>query len=331
MRILVTGGAGYIGSHAVYQLKELGYSPVVVDDLSTGNKIFVPNDIPFYKNNLDSISDLKELLLKEKVEAVLHFAASISTVDSVNNPLKYYQNNTFNTANLLKAMIDCRVYKLIFSSTAAVYGQPTSYKPVKENYNLSPINPYGQSKLFSEKIIQDLCKVSPLQAICLRYFNVAGADEQLRTGQSNKNASHLIKKCVNVALGLEPYLSVFGTDFNTPDGTGVRDYIHVSDLIDIHILALESIGRNTQNFETFNCGYGEGLSVYDITRGIEKEIGSRLNLRIEPRRDGDTAFVVADCSKIANELKWTPKRNDLTKILRSAYDWQKFLLEQNIE
>lgn len=326
MRVLVTGGAGYIGSHAVYKLLDEGFNPVVIDNLSSGFIENIPSDVPFYNQCLSSFIGIKNILMQEKIDAVFHFAASISAPESINDPLTYYKNNTFNTANLLKAMIETQVFKLVFSSTAAVYGDPKKNIPIKEVDRLSPMTPYGQSKLHSENIINDLCKVTPLNAICLRYFNVAGADDLCRTGQSNPQATHLIKKGIDVALNLEVSLSVFGIDFNTDDGTGVRDYIHVSDLIDIHILALKKILSSSSNFKVLNCGYGKGFSVYQIVNAIETVIGKKIKINIKPKRDGDSPFLVANSSELTKYLNWNPKRNEIQKIIQSAYNWQKSLM-----
>lgn len=324
-KILVTGGAGYIGSHTVRQLGEAGYEIVVYDNLSTGSAKAVLNGSLFVGDLNDKLA-LELAFAQHNFDAVLHFAASISVPESVTNPLDYYENNTRNTLELLRCCQKFGVKKLVFSSTAAVYGEPQE-NPVSESYPTNPINPYGCSKLMSERMIRDYGLSSDFKFVILRYFNVAGADLQGRIGQSSAKAAHLMKMACDAALRNRPYLSIFGTDFDTPDGTGIRDYIHVEDLAAAHINALRYLD-NGGDSDIFNCGYGQGYSVKEVVSKLKEISGIDFPVMEAPRRPGDPACVIACGDRIRQALGWQPKYNDLEIILKTAFAWeQKKLLK----
>ncbi len=318
--ILVTGGAGYIGSHVVRQLGELGRSVVVLDNLSTGFKEAVLAGEHIVGDTGDKAL-IEALLKKNRIQAVMHFAAHTVVPESVANPLKYYANNTCNTRTLLECCSAAGVRHFIFSSTAAVYGVPTE-KLVSEDGETRPINPYGSSKLMSEQMLRDLASISPLRYVILRYFNVAGCDPGCRIGQSTPNATLLIKVACETAAGRRQIVSIFGTDYPTPDGTGVRDYIHVEDLAEAHIKALDYLeagGGST----ILNCGYGHGYSVREVLETVERVHGHPLTIREEPRRPGDPPTLVAAAERIKKVLHWTPRYDDLDSIVRSSLAWEK--------
>ena len=318
--ILVTGGAGYIGSHVVRQLGELGRSVVVLDNLSTGFKEAVLAGEHIVGDTGDKAL-IEALLKKNRIQAVMHFAAHTVVPESVANPLKYYANNTCNTRTLLECCSAAGVRHFIFSSTAAVYGVPTE-KLVSEDGETRPINPYGSSKLMSEQMLRDLAHISPLKYVILRYFNVAGCDPGCRIGQSTPNATLLIKVACETAAGHRQSVSIFGTDYPTPDGTGVRDYLHVEDLVEAHIKALgylEAGGDST----TLNCGYGHGYSVREVLKTVERVHGHPLTVREQPRRPGDPPTLVAAAERIKKVLGWVPKYDDLDAIVRSSLAWEK--------
>lgn len=320
-KVLVTGGAGYIGSHVVKQLGEQGYQAVIYDNLSTGSsKAVLHGELAV--GDLSDLKQLGEVFSQHQFDAVLHFAASISVPESVTNPLKYYGNNTANTLNVLRCCRDFQVNKLIFSSTAAVYGE-VKEPLVDEQHPTSPVNPYGKSKLMSEMMIRDYAEASELKYVVLRYFNVAGADASGRIGQTGKKAAHLIKVACDAALGLRDSVSIFGTDYDTPDGTGVRDYIHVEDLASAHIDALTYLSRTDSESQILNCGYSQGYSVREVLSTV-KEI-SEVDFKVKEthRRAGDPACVVADSHRIKKILGWQPKYNNLSTIVRSAFEWEK--------
>ena len=323
--ILVTGGAGYIGSHVVRQLGEAGYPVVVLDNLCTGFRQAVLHG-ELVEGNSGDRERVGELIRAHGIEAVMHFAAHIVVPESVTEPLKYYGNNTCNTRNLLQACQDNGVKHFIFSSTAAVYGNPDS-PSVAEDSPLAPINPYGLSKLMSEWMLRDLAAASPLRYVALRYFNVAGADAGGRIGQSTPKATHLIKVACEHAVGKRNHVAIFGTDYPTPDGSGVRDYIHVDDLAAAHILALRYLeGGGTS--QTLNCGYGHGYSVREVLDTVQKVSGVKLTIRKEPRRPGDSPALIAESHRIRDVLGWQPQHDDLEFIVRTALAWEKRLADQ---
>lgn len=323
-KILVTGGAGYIGSHTVLSLLDAGYEVVVYDNLSTGRKEAVLPPARLVIGELSDTKKLEELFQKEQFLGIIHFAASIVVPESVENPLKYYLNNTINTTNLIATALKFKVNNFIFSSTAAVYGFPKKI-PVPETYPVSPINPYGRSKVMSEWVLQDTHFAhSEFNYIILRYFNVAGADPKGRIGQCTPKATHLIKVACQTALGLRDKLEIFGTNYPTPDGTCIRDYIHVSDLAKVHILALEHLIQ-TQKSGIYNCGYGHGYSVKEIINTVKKVSKKNFKVVESPPRPGDPATLIADPTKIKKEMNWLPEFDDIETIVRTAYLWEKKL------
>ncbi|MEY2942967.1 MAG: hypothetical protein RLY97_981, partial [Pseudomonadota bacterium] len=283
--VLVTGGAGYIGSHAVLALKDAGWSVAVVDNLTTGFRWAVPDDVPFYQGDIEDAALLARIFAEQKIGAVMHFAGSIIVPESVENPLKYYHNNTAKSRALIGAAVAAGVPHFIFSSTAATYGIP-DVSPVNEDTPRIPINPYGMSKLMTETMLADVAAAHPLNYCALRYFNVAGADPLARTGQSTAGATHLIKVAVEAALGKRESVGVYGTDYATPDGTGVRDYIHVSDLAAAHVLALAALIEQPQRSLTMNCGYGRGFSVLEVLDAVDRVTNGQITRNLEPRRAG---------------------------------------------
>lgn len=320
--ILVTGGAGYIGSHVVKLLGQRKESIVVLDDLSSGFEASVLYG-EFVKGNTGDKDLVSDILKRHNVESVIHFAAHTIVPESVANPLKYYQNNTCCTRNLLECCAAAGVKNFIFSSTAAVYGElETGF--ASEETTTSPINPYGSSKLMSEQMINDLSKASELKHVILRYFNVAGSDPDGDIGQSTKNATLLIKVAAEVATGKRNKLMVYGSDYPTPDGTGIRDYIHVSDLAEAHINALDYLRNNGQS-TTLNCGYGHGFSVKEVINAINKENGTPITVEEAPRRAGDPAELVSVANKIRQTIGWQPQYDDLNLIVKTSLEWEKKL------
>ncbi len=322
--VLVTGGAGYIGSHTIKQLGENGYNVVVYDNLSTGSPSAVLSG-KLIVGDLQDWTKLAQVFAEYQFDAVLHFAASISVPESVVNPLAYYANNTGNTLNLLKCCKKFAVNKFVFSSTAAVYGETEEY-PVTESSPTVPVNPYGSSKLMSERIIQDYGRASDLKYVILRYFNVAGADLSGKIGQSGKKAAHLIKVACDAALGRRPSVSIFGTDYPTADGTGIRDYIHVQDLAKAHLDALNYLQTEAKN-QILNCGYGQGYSVREVIDKVKEISGVDFKAIETERRKGDPACVVAAADRIRNVLGWQPQYNSLETIISTALAWEKKLIE----
>jgi UDP-glucose 4-epimerase len=320
--VLVTGGAGYIGSHTVLQLAARGERVVVLDDLSTGFRQAV-RDVPLVVGNAGNRKVLDPLLAEHKIDTIIHFAANTIVPESVSDPLKYYCNNTAATRTLLEAASNAGVKHFVFSSTAAVYGIPAT-GIASEDTPTAPINPYGTSKLMSEWMLRDLCAVTPLRSVVLRYFNVAGSDTQGRIGQSTRKATLLVKAAVEAAVGKRTHLSIFGTDFPTPDGTGVRDYIHVEDLATAHLNALDYLRAGGKSL-TANCGYGHGYSVREVLSSVEKIAGLKLDIREEPRRAGDPPALVAKAEKVRKALGWTPKLDDINAIVRTSLEWEKRL------
>jgi UDP-glucose 4-epimerase len=324
-KILVTGGAGYIGSHTVKKLGEAGYEVVIYDNLSTGSAEAILYG-ELIKGDLNDTEYLTQVFAQYQFQAVLHFAASISVPESMENPLAYYYNNTCNVVNLLRCCQKFDVNQFVFSSTAAVYGEIKEY-PVQETSPTLPINPYGQSKLMSEQIIRDYAQASDLKYIILRYFNVAGADSSGKIGQMGKKAAHLIKIGCDAALGIRPSASIFGTDYPTFDGTGIRDYIHVEDLATAHVDALAYLERESSS-QILNCGYGTGYSVKEVLAKIREISGIDFPIIETPRRPGDPACVVASGDKIRQVLGWQPQHNSLDKIVSSALAWEQQKLNQ---
>jgi len=319
--VLVTGGAGYIGSHTVYALLDRGENVVVLDNLSTGIRALVSEKADFVAGDVADRALLRRVFGEKSVDAVIHFAGSIVVPESLEQPLRYYANNTLATHGLIDEAIAAGVTKFVFSSSAAVYGAPAK-SPVSEESLLDPVNPYGRSKLMTEWMLEDASRASDFRYVALRYFNVAGADPKGRTGQSTPKATHLIKRASQAALGRLPYLDIFGTDYPTPDGTGVRDYIHVSDLADAHLLALDAL-RDGSRSNIFNCGYGHGTSVREIVSTVEEISGKPLPVRESPRRPGDPPSLVADPTRINEVLHWQPRHDDLKEIVRSALEWER--------
>ena len=323
MAILVTGGAGYIGSHMVHNLVDAGENVVVLDNLSTGFRFLIPGAMPFIAGSTGDRALVIKTIRQYSVTAIIHFAASIVVPESVADPLAYYRNNTMNTCTLLDAAIEAGVRQIIFSSTAAVYGNPQSV-PVREDAPTPPISPYGSSKLMSEIMLHDAGRAYGLRFVVLRYFNVAGADPKQRTGQSTAGATHLIKVACEAALGKRAKLDVYGTDYPTADGTCIRDYIHVSDLAQAHSAALGYLRRGGESM-TLNCGYGRGASVFEVISSVKRVSRRDFPVEISGRRAGDPASLVADVSRIRLALDWQPQFQDLDTIVSHALTWEQLL------
>lgn len=324
--VLVTGGAGYIGSHAVLALRDAGWPVAVIDNLTTGFRFAVPEGVPLYEGDIEDAGLLGRIFSEQGTRAIMHFAGSIVVPESVENPLKYYHNNTVKSRALIEAAVKSGVPHFIFSSTAATYGIPT-VAAVTEDTPTVPINPYGWSKLMTERMLADTSFAHSLNYCVLRYFNVAGADPQSRTGQSTAGATHLIKVALEAALGKRDSVSVFGTDYDTPDGTGVRDYIHVSDLAAAHVLALEALIDQPQRSLTMNCGYGRGFSVLEVLDAVDRVTNRTIERRMEPRRPGDPASLISDPSRIRATVPWRPQHDDLDTIIAHALAWERKLSE----
>jgi UDP-glucose 4-epimerase len=324
--VLVTGGAGYIGSHAVLALRDAGWSVTVIDDLSTGFRWAIPEGVTFYQGDIADEALLARIFAEQGIGAVMHFAGSIIVPESVSDPLKYYFNNTVKSRALIAACVAAGVPHLIFSSTAAVYGAPEAER-VGEGTPTVPINPYGRSKLMTEAMLADTAAAHPLNYCALRYFNVAGADPQARAGQSTAGATHLLKIAVEAALGKREFVEVYGTDYPTPDGTGVRDYIHVSDLAAAHVLALEALIAQPARSLTMNCGYGRGFSVLEVLDAVDRVTNLKIERKVEGRRLGDSDSLVSDNSRIKATLPWVPKYADLDTIVQHALAWERKLGE----
>jgi UDP-glucose 4-epimerase len=321
MTILVTGGAGYIGSHMVHALLDAGESVVVLDNLSTGFRWALPAAVPLVVGETGDQARVASLIAEHRVDAIIHFAASIVVPESVADPLGYYRNNTVNSRALIETAVRTGVRHFIFSSTAAVYGNPL-HVPIGEDDATVPVSPYGSSKLMTEIMLRDAAAAHGLSYIILRYFNVAGADPLLRTGQSTKGATHLIKVAVETAIGLRPMMQVFGTDYETPDGTCIRDYIHVCDLVRAHADALRHL-RNGRPSLTLNCGYGRGFSVLEVIDTVKRIAGIDFKVVESGRRAGDPARIVADGTRIRSLLGFTPQFDDLATIVDHALKWER--------
>jgi UDP-glucose 4-epimerase len=321
MTTLVTGGAGYIGSHTVYALLDRGDKVVVLDNLSTGVKAQVGANADFVQGDVADDVLVKKIIADHGVDSVIHFAGSIVVPDSVADPLGYYENNVVRSRALIAASVEAGVRHFLFSSTATVYAEDAR-QPLAETERKAPISPYARSKLMTEWMLEDVSRATELTHMVLRYFNVAGADAKGRTGQSTPKATHLIKRAAQVALGRVPQLDIFGTDYPTPDGTGVRDYIHVTDLANAHLLALDALKAGADS-ATYNVGYGRGLSVRQVIQGVEKVTGKKLPVRESTRRPGDPPTLISDPSRLKAELGWVPVHEDLDEIIRSAVAWER--------
>lgn len=335
MSILITGGAGYIGSHVAKQLLEDGKDLIILDNLSTGSQetldtLYTIRPFEFINLDLNEFDQVSKLLNRKNIDTILHFAASIVVPESVQNPLKYYTNNTINTTHLIAAAINANVKKFIFSSTAAVYGEPIVLPEhgVDEAFETKPINPYGRSKLMSEQILKDTALVYPdFKYVIFRYFNVAGCDiesKHPRIGQRFPNATHLIKIASECAIGKRDKVSIFGDDYATKDGTGVRDYIHVDDLARAHVDAIGYLDENES--DTFNIGYGKGYSVKEVIQTMQQVSPLEIKTEITARRLGDPAILIANNAKIIHQMKWEPRYDNLGLICKSAYEWERNLV-----
>lgn len=325
-KILITGGAGYIGSHTAQKFLDCGYEVIIYDNLSTGFMAAVPNRARFVHGDILDREKLSKLFQIYKFDCVVHFAAKLIVEESVHQPFLYYENNVAGTLSLLEICKEFHVNRIVFSSTAAVYGNSSGSHFVSENSMVAPLNPYGKSKLIVEGLLEDAQKAYGLNYVVLRYFNVAGAALDGSNGQRTKNATHLVKVAAEVALGKRSFLKVFGSDYETADGTCVRDYIHVEDLADIHLLAAEYLMHGRESV-ILNCGYGVGFSVLDVIKSMREVSQTDFKLQIAERRMGDAAQLVADAKKIKTLLNWTPRRDNLKLICETAFKWEKSNLE----
>jgi len=322
--VLVTGGAGYIGSHAVLALLDAGWRVSVLDNLVTGFRSAVPDAARFHEGDVGDEALVARVIAEDGVGAIMHFAGSVVVPESVENPLKYYRNNTANSRSLIDGAVKGGVRHFIFSSTAATYGLPET-SPVREDMPTVPINPYGMSKLMTEAMLRDVAAAHEINYCALRYFNVAGADPQGRAGQSTAGATHLIKVAVEAALGKRAGVSVYGTDYATPDGTGVRDYIHVSDLADAHVHALDTLIADPDTNHVMNCGYGRGFSVLEVLDSVDRITDNPVVRTMAPRRAGDPDALIADNGRILATMSWRPKFDDLDTIVAHALAWERKL------
>jgi UDP-glucose 4-epimerase len=325
--VLVTGGAGYIGSHAVLALRDAGWPVAVIDDLSNGSREVVPDDVPFFHGSIAERVLLDSILDEQGIGAIMHFAGSIVVPESVEKPLKYYANNTVATHALISAAVDAGVKHILFSSTAAVYGAPERV-PIDEEDSKAPINPYGASKLMTERMLEDAAAAHAFNYGGLRYFNVAGADPAGRSGQLGKGSTHLIKVAVEAAAGKRDHVDVFGTDYPTPDGTCIRDYIHVSDLAAAHLAALEHLVERPEENLVLNCGYGKGLSVLEVLDAVDRVNGAPVKRRMGERRAGDPPMLVAANARLLETLDWRPDHADIDTIVTHALTWERRLLQR---
>jgi UDP-glucose 4-epimerase len=331
MTILVTGGAGYIGSHMVHALVEAGESVVVIDNLVTGFSAALPEGVPLFIGDAADENLVEGVIAAHGVDAIIHFAGSVVVPDSMRDPLSYYRNNTMTTRSLLQAAVSCGVKRFIFSSTAAVYGNP-DHMPVTEDMATRPLSPYGSSKLMTEVMLHDVGAAYGMNFVILRYFNVAGADPLARTGLATMGATHLLKIAVEAATGQRAKIEVFGTDYPTPDGSCIRDFIHVTDLVEAHRAALAYL-RDGGASTTLNCGYGRGYSVLETIEAVRRASGRHFAVQHAPRRAGDIMTMIADTSRIRATLDWTPRYDDLEIIATHALAWEEKLSRErrNIE
>ena len=330
MTVLVTGGAGYIGSHMVWALLDKGEDVVVLDRLSTGFRWAIAPEARLYEGDIADSNLLSQIFSSHSVNAIIHFAGSIVVPESVADPLAYYENNTVKSRALIAAAVEAGIPHFVFSSTAAVYGTPEVPEPVLESTPLRPESPYGSSKLMTEIMLRDCAAAYPeFTYTALRYFNVAGADPKGRTGQSTAGATHLIKVACEAALGKRAGMNVYGTDYPTADGTCIRDYIHVSDLVDAHLKALQRM-RAGGGSMVANCGYGRGFSVLEVLDCVKRVSGQDFPVQLGPRRAGDAALIVANPATAMRELGWTPRHDDLDFIVRTALDWEDHLGKRNV-
>lgn len=328
MTVLVTGGAGYIGSHMVHALVESGESVVVVDNLSTGFSAFIPEGVPLFIGDAADENLVEGVIAAHGVDSIIHFAGSVVVPDSMRDPLAYYRNNTMTTRSLLNAAVKCGVNRFIFSSTAAVYGNPESM-PVAEDAPTRPMSPYGSSKLMTEIMLHDVASAHDMNYVVLRYFNVAGADPQARIGLATVGATHLLKIAVEAATGQRAKIDVYGTDYPTPDGSCIRDFIHVSDLAQAHRAALSYL-RNSGHSTTLNCGYGRGYSVMETIEAVRRVSGRNFAVQYADRRPGDIMTMIADTSRIRSTLDWTPQYDDLQTIAAHALAWEEKLIREHM-
>ncbi len=327
--VLVTGGAGYIGSHAALALTDAGWPVVVIDDLSTGFEWAVAKAATFVRGDVADQALVARIVAEHNIGAIMHFAGSIIVPESVADPLKYYGNNTVKSRALIESAVKGGVKHFIFSSTAATYGIPETV-PVREDMPTQPINPYGWSKLMTEQMLADTALAHDMNYCALRYFNVAGADPGGRSGQSTAGATHLIKVAVEAAIGKRGHVEVFGTDYDTPDGTGVRDYIHVSDLAAAHVAALEKLIAEPTASHVMNCGYGRGFSVLEVLDSVDRVTNLTIERRLSPRRAGDPPRLIADNARILDTVPWRPVRDDLDTIVADALAWERHLAQRAI-
>ncbi len=328
MAVLVTGGAGYIGSHMVWALVDAGEDVVVVDRLSTGFQWAIAPEAKFYKGDIADAELFEKITFENDIDAIIHFAGSIIVPESVSDPLSYYENNTVKSRALIAHAVKAGIRHFVFSSTAAVYGTPDSPEPVLETAALKPESPYGTSKLMTEIMLRDTSIAHDFVYTALRYFNVAGADPKGRTGQSTVGATHLIKVAVEAALGKRAKIDVFGTDYPTADGTCVRDYIHVTDLANAHLKALERMRAGGGSLVA-NCGYGKGFSVLEVLETVKKVNGAPFEVHMSGRRPGDAVMIVANPGLAKTELRWTPKHDDIDFIVKTALAWEVHLSKKN--